>query len=152
MPTTMTTKVISLSSSSFLPVFSHYRFNPQMGIKVSVVYRVVPSDGWWPVLVSHWSRTPAIKETPTYNPYQSQMIIQQIQKWPSTILPSPMLHMALRVFVSFYEAHFIGGTYDAKVHALDEILHVGKFKNQNPNCQPMRSGIELFVSRRMHRN
>lgn len=39
-----------------------------------------------------------------------------------------MLHMALRVFVSFYEAHFIGGTYDAKVHALDEILHVGKFK------------------------
>lgn len=64
----MTTKVISLSSSSFLPVFSHYRFNPQMGIKVSVVYRVVPSDGWWPVLVSHWSRTPAIKETPTYNP------------------------------------------------------------------------------------
>lgn len=44
--------------------------------------------------------------------------------------------MALRVFVSFYEAHFIGGTYDAKVHALDEILHVGKFKNETQIANP----------------
>lgn len=50
-----------------------------------------------------------------------------------------MGHMALRVFVSLYSPHFIGGTYDAKVHALDEILHVGKFKNETQITNPCRA-------------